>query len=139
MEEQQRELDEQEIREVSAVHRLWYGTPVLLGFLILLGPLSDQAHSKESKVVTSGAPTSAADRVQSWQRHLELREASGFKSLRWRAVGPRMQGGRIESIASPSGNTSVMYVGVGSGNLWKTINNGITWTPIFEHEASTRM
>lgn len=54
----------------------------------------------------------------------------------WRSVGPRLQGGRIESIACPKGKTTVMYVGAGSGNLWKSVNNGTTWKPIFEHEST---
>ena len=80
--------------------------------------------------------TSANDRLKSWERHDELKSKSEFKDLKWRAVGPRKQGGRIEAIACPPGNTSVMYVGVGSGNVWKTVNNGTTWKPIFEHESS---
>ena len=26
-----------------------------------------------------------------------------------------------------------MYAAFGSGNLWKTIDNGLTWKPIFEN------
>jgi len=80
--------------------------------------------------------TTAEARLKSWELHQRLREQSDFKELQWRPVGPRMQGGRIESIACPPGSTSVMYVGVGSGNLWKTVNNGITWKPVFEHEST---
>jgi len=29
-----------------------------------------------------------------------------------------------------------MYVGAGAGNLWKTVNNGTTWEPIFENEST---
>jgi len=29
-----------------------------------------------------------------------------------------------------------MYVAFGSGNLWKTINNGLTWKPIFENQPA---
>ncbi|MBK7651291.1 MAG: hypothetical protein IPJ20_11950 [Flammeovirgaceae bacterium] len=29
-----------------------------------------------------------------------------------------------------------MYAGFGSGNLWKTINNGLTWKPIFENQSA---
>jgi photosystem II stability/assembly factor-like uncharacterized protein len=61
---------------------------------------------------------------------------SPFAELEWRAVGPQMQGGRIESITVPAGETSTFYVGVGSGNLWKTVNNGTTWTPIFEKQST---
>jgi len=48
-----------------------------------------------------------------------------------------MQAGmRVEAIAVPQGSHATIYVGVGSGNLWKTVNNGITWTPIFEGEST---
>jgi photosystem II stability/assembly factor-like uncharacterized protein len=66
-------------------------------------------------------------------------EESIFKDLKWRAAGPVLQGGRIESIAVPPGNHGTIYVGVGSGNLWKTVNNGLTWVPLFEHESTFTM
>ena len=108
---------------------------VFLSFLVITEfaalPTSSQEHSDN----TSTVPTTAEARIDSWDLHLELQRDSPYSSLQWRAIGPRRQGGRIESIACPPGNTTTMYVGVGSGNLWKTVNNGITWTPIFEHES----
>lgn len=80
--------------------------------------------------------TPVAARQAAWQKHVSMAKASPFRDLEWRAVGPRKQGGRIESIACPVGQPSTIYVGAGSGNLWKTENNGITWTPIFEHESA---
>jgi len=81
-------------------------------------------------------PTDPESRMKSWNLHVKLREESPFKNLKWRRVGPMFQGGRIESIACPAGNNSTIYVGVGSGNVWKTVNNGITWKPIFESEST---
>jgi len=75
-------------------------------------------------------------RMQAWQQHQRMERESPFADLEWRAVGPRMQGGRIESIDVPAGRPSTMYVGVGAGNLWKTTNNGTTWKPIFEKEST---
>ena len=82
------------------------------------------------------SPTPAQSRWASWQQHEKLRRESPHKALEWRAIGPRFQGGRIESIACPPGNTSIMYVGVGSGGLWKTLNNGITWKQVFEQQPT---
>ena len=59
-----------------------------------------------------------------------------FGSLDWQLIGPTFCGGRIEAIAAHPRRTATMYVGVGSGGLWKTVNNGLTWKPIFEHQAS---
>jgi photosystem II stability/assembly factor-like uncharacterized protein len=58
------------------------------------------------------------------------------KGLKLRAIGPAVMGGRIADIAVNPSNTSTWYVAVGSGGLWKTTNSGITWTPIFDDQAS---
>ena len=47
-----------------------------------------------------------------------------------------MQGGRIEAIAVTPGRTSTIYAGAGIGGLWKSINNGTTWTPVFDKEST---
>ena len=55
-----------------------------------------------------------------------------FSGLKWRNIGPAMTSGRIADIAIHPTNQNIMYVAVGSGNVWKTINAGTTWKPIFE-------
>lgn len=78
-------------------------------------------------------PTTVEERQRAWEIHQQLRSASPFRPLEWRAVGPKMVGGRIEAIAVAPDDPFTIYAG-GAGNLWKTTNNGITWTPVFEHE-----
>ena len=73
---------------------------------------------------------------KAWQVHLALKESSPFKNLQWRSVGPEFQGGRISSIAGHPANPYTIYAAAGSGGLWKTINNGTTWSPIFDSESS---
>jgi len=85
---------------------------------------------------SEGPVTGAAARADAWRHHVKLKDESPLKELQWRCVGPAYCGGRIETIACPSGYTSTIYVGAGSGNLWKTDNNGITWRPIFENEST---
>jgi len=80
--------------------------------------------------------TSATARLQAFSRHQEMERSSPFADLEWRAVGPRLQGGRIEGIAVAPGHSSTIYAGAGAGNLWKSINNGTTWVPIFEKEST---
>ena len=85
---------------------------------------------------TNSTATSVAERQAAWRQHVELERTSPYKHLKWRALGPTRQGGRIEAIACPSGYGTTIYLGAGSGNLWKTTNNGITWAPIFEKEST---
>ena len=82
------------------------------------------------------SPTTAAERATAWATHQALDRASPFRGLAWRPVGPVRIGARVEAIAIPPGNTGTIYVGVGSGNLWKTVNNGLTWRAIVEHESA---
>ncbi len=60
----------------------------------------------------------------------------GFLSrLPWRAIGPAVMGGRIDDVAVDERNPSVIYVGAASGGLWKSINAGTTWTPLFDRQS----
>jgi photosystem II stability/assembly factor-like uncharacterized protein len=84
----------------------------------------------------TGSPTPVEEtRQESWRKHLALSADSPFRNLHWKSLGPRFQGGRVESIDAVPG-TGTIYVGFGAGNLWKTVNHGLTWTPIFEHQPT---
>ena len=53
-------------------------------------------------------------------------------SLEWRSLGPAAMGGRISGIEGVAGNPRIIYAATGSGGLFKTLNAGTTWQPIFE-------
>ena len=61
-----------------------------------------------------------------------------FSGLEFRSIGPAFMSGRISDIAFHPDNESVWYVTVGSGNVWKTVNAGVTWTPIFDNQNNFR-
>jgi photosystem II stability/assembly factor-like uncharacterized protein len=55
-----------------------------------------------------------------------------LKSFVWRSIGPANMGGRVDDIAVDENSPSTYYVGFATGGIWKTTNNGTTWTPIFD-------
>src|SRR6185437_5723012 len=57
-------------------------------------------------------------------------------ALRFRSIGPGIVSGRIVSLAVVPGHASTYYVAAASGGVWKTTNDGATFTPIFDHEGS---
>ena len=63
-------------------------------------------------------------------------QSSTFDSLKFRSIGPAYTSGRIADFAINPQNISEYYVGVASGNIWKTSNSGTTWKPVFEHYGS---
>ena len=59
---------------------------------------------------------------------------SGLVSgLAFRSIGPALTSGRIADFAVNPKNHHEWYVAVASGNIWKTVNNGITFEPVFDH------
>src|ERR1043165_8825553 len=59
-----------------------------------------------------------------------------FNGLRLRSIGPAFTSGRVVGFAVDPTNVSRYYVAVASGGVWKTVNAGITWTPVFDNEGS---
>nr|WP_299381160.1 glycosyl hydrolase [Allomuricauda sp.] len=57
-------------------------------------------------------------------------------NIPFRNIGPGFMTGRIADIEKDPQDSSTWYVAVASGNVWKTVNNGTTWTPIFENHGS---
>ncbi|MGB8950737.1 MAG: glycosyl hydrolase, partial [Candidatus Sulfotelmatobacter sp.] len=62
--------------------------------------------------------------------------ADTFSGLKFRLIGPAVASGRVMSIAVNPRNKFEYYVGVASGGVWKTVNDGTTWTPVFDTEGS---
>ena len=62
--------------------------------------------------------------------------ADTFSGLKWRLIGPAVASGRVMSIAVNPKNKFEYYVGVASGGVWKTVDDGTTWTPLFDGEGS---
>ena len=62
--------------------------------------------------------------------------ADVFQGLELRSIGPGLATGRIADVAIDPRNTNVWYVASAFGGLWKTVNRGITFDPIFDNGGS---
>ncbi len=59
-----------------------------------------------------------------------------MSGLSFRSIGPAITGGRVVALAVNPFNHSEYFVGSGHGSLWKTTNNGITFSPAFDNQDS---
>lgn len=59
-----------------------------------------------------------------------------FKNLKARSIGPAIMGGRVSEIAIDPRNPFVFYVGLATGGLFKTGDNGATFDPVFDKESA---
>ena len=65
----------------------------------------------------------------------QLLSSSTFSELKFRNIGPSFMSGRIADIAIHPDNPNIWYVAVGSGGVWKTMNSGVTWKPLFDKQS----
>ncbi len=74
--------------------------------------------------------TSSNARWTAWQQHLNLDQNSLFNGLKWRSIGPTVQGGRVVDVASVPNEPYTFYVAYATGGVWKTSNNGVSFEPL---------
>ena len=94
---------------------------IVLSFLsvFLFLPLQTlEAQKRKNKKTTESTPTVS------------------LEAFNLRNVGPAFLSGRIADIKTHPENESVWYVATGSSGVWKTLNAGTTWTPIFDDQPS---
>lgn len=56
-----------------------------------------------------------------------------LKAVHYRSIGPTRQSGRFVDFAVYDKKPSVFYAALASGGLFKTVNNGITFEPVFDN------
>jgi photosystem II stability/assembly factor-like uncharacterized protein len=56
--------------------------------------------------------------------------------LRFRSIGPGVTGGRVVGFAVDPNDRAKYFAAVASGGVWKTVNGGTTWTPVFDNYGS---
>jgi photosystem II stability/assembly factor-like uncharacterized protein len=56
-----------------------------------------------------------------------------------RPLGPANMGGRVTDVAVVEGRPGTIYLATASGGLWKTVNNGTTWMPLFDTQNTSSL
>lgn len=63
-------------------------------------------------------------------------DPKSYQALRWRSIGPD-RGGRVTAVGGVVNDRLVYYMGATGGGVWKTVDAGITWTPISDRYFKT--
>src|SRR6202035_4312470 len=67
---------------------------------------------------------------------VELDEST-FGGIQARAIGPAVTGGRVAAIDAVPDSPTTIYVGAASGGVWKSIDGGISWKPVFDEHTQS--
>jgi photosystem II stability/assembly factor-like uncharacterized protein len=65
------------------------------------------------------------------------RPASPLDGLEWRHIGPAAFGGRIDDVEAVASNPKIVFVGAASGGIFKSVNGGTTWKPVFDRDGGS--
>lgn len=71
----------------------------------------------------------------SFEKFKKMKEESRYK-LDWISLGPTVNSARADVVQVDPSHPGTMYAGFGSGGIWKTINNGVSWSCIFEEQSA---
>lgn len=99
----------------------------VLALLLAAAPIAAQANGAG----TVAAPQSLVAGVP---------DSATLSSLRFRSLGPAIMSGRISDIAVPAASRAgerlgkTVYVASAAGGVWKSVNAGMNWTPIFDDQ-----
>ncbi len=104
---------------------------ILILCLFLL-PFTLKAQMKKS--VLSGS-----EKLLMYQSHEDMRESSTFKDLHWQFIGPTNISGRCTDVEAvgPKGQNYTIWVATASSGVWKSINEGVSFEPVFEHQGTS--
>lgn len=78
--------------------------------------------------------TSATSRIESAKTKLTKAKSSIYSNILAKNIGPTIMSGRVVDLDVNPKAPHEFYVAYASGGLWKTINNGASFVPLFEQE-----
>jgi photosystem II stability/assembly factor-like uncharacterized protein len=112
-----------------------FGSKRLAGigfFLLLVMQSAAPNFAQEPAATPSPSPTEAPAPAGGNRSPFE----EALQKLEWRSIGPANMGGRVADVEGVAGNPNIVYVASASGGLWKTVNGGVTWKPVFERQGT---
>jgi photosystem II stability/assembly factor-like uncharacterized protein len=114
-----------------------------ISFLLLCLSLfanADLFAQEDSKAATMPSPTvspsPSPSPAASPTPKPEPMSTGTFAGMRFRSIGPAVTSGRVNMFAVDPNDRAKYYIAVASGGVWKTVNAGTTWTPVFDGEGS---
>lgn len=77
------------------------------------------------------------ERLEWFEQHLEMLDSSSFADNSWQAVGPTVMSGRGTDVAVHEADPDTIYFATAAGGVWKSVDDGHTWFPVFENYSSS--
>jgi hypothetical protein len=66
-------------------------------------------------------------------------DSATVAGLKWRNIGPANFMGRVSDVVGIPGPSKTLFVAAAGGGIWKSMNNGTTWRPVFDDKRVISM
>src|SRR5712692_7506149 len=76
------------------------------------------------------APAASADEVKI--------DSDTLGGLEVRQIGPAVMSGRIAAIDAVAGDRLTVWVGAASGGVWKSVDGGLAFKPVFDKDGKNQ-
>jgi photosystem II stability/assembly factor-like uncharacterized protein len=98
------------------------GLPLLVGVLLVASGAGASAQE-------AGHPRAEASPVPSPSPSAS---PTPGPAVHWRSIGPTVAGGRVATVAGTDLDPALFYAGAAGGGVWKSVNGGSDWRPVFD-------
>ena len=71
--------------------------------------------------------------------HAQALDSTTVAAMKWRNIGPANFMGRLADVVGIPGPSKTLFVAAAAGGVWKTMNNGQTWRPVFDDKRVASM
>jgi photosystem II stability/assembly factor-like uncharacterized protein len=61
--------------------------------------------------------------------------AEHFAQIQGRSIGPAGMSGRVADVDVVASDPNVIFVGSATGGVWRSVDGGIVWSPIFDDQS----
>ncbi len=78
--------------------------------------------------------TNTQNRINSFEKSKTA--SSPLQAVKFKNIGPTVMSGRVTDVEVNPVNPTEFYVAYASGGVFHTMNNGQSFTPIFDHEST---
>lgn len=104
--------------------------PILIFAILLLIPQTGFSQDKTTKKKSKSGSTQVEEEKSAF-------DTVSLPGLKFRSIGPALTSGRISEVAVDPNNHSRYFVAASAGGVWRTLNAGLTFDPVFDGQGTS--
>jgi photosystem II stability/assembly factor-like uncharacterized protein len=113
-----------------------------LGSVALIGAGNSASAQKAKASPKTSAKTEPSKQAPKVAFNAAAYDSSMLQEFAWRPIGPAVTSGRVVDLAVADGPNekgqmgTLLYAAAASGGVWKSVNAGTTWEPVFDKQTT---